>query len=72
VNGVRAMLRRFWDWCCRVFAGSHGVAQKIHDLDEQQREVRHDLKNVQARADALARLVEGMREDDTWRKNKAP
>jgi hypothetical protein len=40
------------------------VAEHIERIDQRNREVRHDLNNIQARTDALARLVESMREEE--------
>lgn len=49
-----------------LFHHSHTdkVAEHLEQIDQRHREVRHDLKNVQTRTDALARLIESMREEE--------
>lgn len=41
----------------------NAVRQKIDELDAGQREVRHAVRNLQARGDYLRALLEGMRAD---------
>lgn len=43
------------------------VRDHLTTLDARNREVRHDLKNVQSSVDYVKKLVLSMREDDTWR-----
>ena len=49
-----------------LFHHSHTdkVTEHLEQIDQRNREVRHDLKNVQTRTDALARLIESMREEE--------
>jgi hypothetical protein len=45
---------------------SNRLVETVQRLDCQNREVRHDLKNIAARADALQVLFSKMRDDETW------
>ncbi len=47
---------------------TESLSDHITTLDARNREVRHDLKNVQTRVDYIKSLVLSMREDETWRK----
>lgn len=38
------------------------VVRKVDALDQQQRKLGHDLRNIQMRIEPLRRLVEGMRD----------
>lgn len=40
------------------------LVEKVQQLEQQNREVKHDLRNIQARADALKQLIMGMRNED--------
>lgn len=55
----------------RWFAASSRATRRVEEVDQQTREIRHDLKNIQARNDALARLVSSMREDDLRRDDRS-
>jgi hypothetical protein len=62
-------LASVWDIICRLFGkGTHDIAEKIEALDKQQREVRHELRNIKFQSDALLHLVETMRGGDSWRR----
>jgi hypothetical protein len=39
----------------------HSASEKIQKVEQETREVRHTLKNVQSRTDAIKMLVENMR-----------
>jgi hypothetical protein len=56
-------------WLHNLFFNSRSarLIEHVHRVDQQNREVRHDLKNIQTRTDALRALVLGMREDEQWR-----
>lgn len=60
-------------WLCNLCRllysrrSSEDIAKRVERMDKQNREVRHDLKNIEFRADALRQLVMNMREDDAWR-----
>jgi hypothetical protein len=61
-------LRDWCEWCVNIFANkSERLSRRVQQMDERHREVRHELKNVQAHADYLKSLVEGMREEDAVR-----
>lgn len=62
-------MERIAAWLLRLFSrGSSRLADRMQRLEEHNREVKHDLKNVQAHTDYLKALVEGMRhEGDTRR-----
>lgn len=40
------------------------VVRRVEKFDQKQREIGHDLRNVQTKIEPLRRLVEKMREDD--------
>lgn len=64
----RAMVG-LWHKIVRSVFSQRSLAGKVDTLDNRQREIRHDLKNIQTRTEALKRLVRKMREDDVWRNN---
>lgn len=47
---------------------SQDLIDKVAQVDQQNREVKHDLRNLAQRTDALRHLVQSMREDETWRR----
>jgi hypothetical protein len=55
-----------WERIYRFFKCGSDLPTRVEKMDQQHREVRHDLKNVQASADALYQLVLRMREDHSW------
>jgi hypothetical protein len=67
--GCHAMVG-LWHKIVRSVFSQRSIAGKVDVLDNRQREIRHDLKNIQTRTEALKRLVRRMREDDVWRNNR--
>lgn len=59
-------------WLEKVFRPDRRVSERIEQLDQRNRELRHDINNIRASASALERLVAKMREDDTWRTGRDP
>jgi hypothetical protein len=49
---------------------SSRLVENVQRLDCQNRELKHDLKNIAARADALHQLFSKIRDDETWRHEK--
>jgi hypothetical protein len=43
------------------------VVRKVEKLDQRQREMGHQLRNIETRLEPLKRLVENMREDEPGR-----
>jgi hypothetical protein len=59
-------------WLSKIFfeRRTSRLLENVQRLDCQNREIRHDLKNIAARADALRELFLRMREDDVWRREQ--
>lgn len=45
------------------------VVRKVDDMDQHQRKLGHDLRNIQMRIEPLRRLVEGVRGEEQRRSN---
>jgi hypothetical protein len=61
------MAKSLGAWLLSLFSHRSRLAARMERLDEHNREVRHDLKNVQAHTDYLRSLVLGMRREDDER-----
>jgi hypothetical protein len=48
------------------------IADRVERIDKESREVRHDFKNVQSKADLLHRLVSRMRDDGSFEQRNRP
>lgn len=59
-------------WFARLLynlRSSNNLVSRIHQMDEQNREVRHEMRNVQTRLELIKRLVINMRDEQpSWRK----
>ncbi len=51
---------------------SRVVEQRIAKVEQETREVRHTLRNVQASSDSIARLILRMREDGSFEDKRVP
>jgi uncharacterized protein (UPF0335 family) len=57
------------DWLFRLFTGrKERLTERVERLDHQNRELRHDLRNIAAKADSLHQLFSKIRDDETWRR----
>jgi hypothetical protein len=59
-------------WLARVLhnlRSSNNLVTRIHQMDEQNREVRHEMRNIGTRLELIKRLVMNMRDEQpSWRK----
>jgi len=65
-NGIR-------QWFCeliRYVRRPPQIEKKVEQIDEKNREISRDLRNLQTRTDALKNLVGSMREDGTWKRKR--
>lgn len=54
------------------FNRTQEMAERVAAVDQRNREVKHEVRGLAQRADALKHLVMSMREDDTWRRETPP
>jgi hypothetical protein len=58
---ISGMFKKLFDYPSRL-------SRKVDEVDRESREVKHTLRNLAMRSNALHRLVTEMREDETWRR----
>lgn len=59
------MMAEVREWFHRQQQRKKALLGKLEQLDKQQREARHDIRDLQARTDYLRALIIRMR-DDQW------
>lgn len=47
-----------------IFSSNERVVKKVDELEKRQREIGHDLANIQSKLDPLRKLVEQLKEED--------
>lgn len=52
------------DTLVRLLTADVDVVRKVERMDQRQREVGHDLRNIEQRLEPLTRLVERMRNEE--------
>jgi hypothetical protein len=63
-----------WGKIKRIFdlSRSQELVDRVAEIDKRNREVKHEVRGLAQRADALKHLVLSMREDATWRDETPP
>lgn len=57
-------------WFKRTFVKSGEICHKVEQIDHKTRDMKHTLRNLAMRSQALHKLVSEMREDGTWRRGE--